>query len=80
MTVLKKIFGIFLLVSGIIFSLGTFLNIIRAILKIMNRTEEYTPYETGYTIGTFIGIAIIGFLTYKMIKFSLKLIKDKKQK
>ena len=79
MDILKKIFGIFLLIVSAIFSLGTFLNFIREITLLIQRKEEFTSFEVGYTIGVFIGLIIISVLIYFMAKFGLKLVKIKKR-
>jgi hypothetical protein len=75
-----KIFGIFLIIIGVLFipilALSVLSNLIIGIKGISGNTAE----TIGYIIGTLFMAGLLSWLDYLLIKFGIKLMKNIKSK
>lgn len=75
-----KIFGIFLIIIGVLFipilALSALSNLLIGIKGISGNTAE----TIGYIIGTLFMAGLLGWLDYLLIKFGIKLMKNIKSK
>jgi hypothetical protein len=77
MDIFKKIAGVVLLIVAAFMSIGTLRALLNGITQSIREIHWSSGYGIGYAMGSIIGIAILVFIIFKIVKFALKLIKKK---
>ncbi|WP_343697764.1 hypothetical protein [Flavobacterium sp.] len=77
MTTLKKILGIFLIITGALLSLSMIAAILKALLQSVQELAKSTYEGIGFLFGILIMTIIFGIIIYFIFKIAFKLLKTK---
>lgn len=80
MKAIKIILGILLLVFSLLISIAVLSSSLKALLETLVLLKKSTAEAIGYGLGSLFALVLVGFLVYLLIKFSIKLIKNKPPK